>query len=77
MAAKPAGVIARDVSAPATTSAFVASSTTPVALVVAWSTPRIVLVSASVFLISVSYTHLRAHETVLDLVCRLLLEKKN
>ena len=25
--------------------------------------------------ISVSYTHLRAHETVLDLVCRLLLEK--
>ena len=26
---------------------------------------------------SVSYTHLRAHETVLDLVCRLLLEKKH
>ena len=25
---------------------------------------------------SVSYTHLRAHETVLDLVCRLLLEKQ-
>ena len=25
---------------------------------------------------AVSYTHLRAHETVLDLVCRLLLEKK-
>ncbi len=25
---------------------------------------------------TVSYTHLRAHETVLDLVCRLLLEKK-
>ncbi|WDT36802.1 hypothetical protein PVA38_11240 [Streptococcus pneumoniae D39] len=24
----------------------------------------------------VSYTHLRAHETVLDFVCRLLLEKK-
>mgnify|MGYP003381643204 CR=1 FL=1 len=24
----------------------------------------------------VSYTHLRAHETVLDLVCRLLLENK-
>ena len=24
----------------------------------------------------VSYTHLRAHETVLDLVCRILLEKK-
>src|SRR5665811_1105989 len=28
------------------------------------------------YLIPVSYTHLRAHETVLDLVCRLLLEKK-
>src|SRR5664280_3675638 len=28
-------------------------------------------------IIPVSYTHLRAHETVLDLVCRLLLEKKN
>ena len=27
-------------------------------------------------LMPVSYTHLRAHETVLDLVCRLLLEKK-
>ena len=26
--------------------------------------------------VSVSYTHLRAHETVLDLVCRLLLDKK-
>ena len=25
----------------------------------------------------VSYTHLRAHETEADLVCRLLLEKKN
>ncbi|WDT38016.1 hypothetical protein PVA38_11875 [Streptococcus pneumoniae D39] len=29
------------------------------------------------YLTPVSYTHLRAHETVLDLVCRLLLEKKN
>ena len=27
-------------------------------------------------LVPVSYTHLRAHETVLDLVCRLLLEKQ-
>ena len=27
-------------------------------------------------LVTVSYTHLRAHETVLDLVCRPLLEKK-
>ena len=26
---------------------------------------------------AVSYTHLRAHETVLDLVCRLLLAKNN
>ena len=26
--------------------------------------------------VAVSYTHLRAHETVLDLVCRLLPEKK-
>ena len=30
----------------------------------------------TVSLAPVSYTHLRAHETVLDLVCRLLLEKK-
>ena len=28
------------------------------------------------YISAVSYTHLRAHETVLDLVCRLLLEKK-
>src|SRR5665811_2526351 len=28
------------------------------------------------YITAVSYTHLRAHETVLDLVCRLLLEKK-
>ena len=27
------------------------------------------------YAVPVSYTHLRAHETVLDLVCRLLLEK--
>src|SRR5665811_2418285 len=33
--------------------------------------------SAPVQMDAVSYTHLRAHETVLDLVCRLLLEKKN
>src|SRR5664280_1425503 len=32
--------------------------------------------STLMYIISVSYTHLRAHETVLDLVCRLLLEKK-
>ena len=29
----------------------------------------------SIELVPVSYTHLRAHETVLDLLCRLLLEK--
>ena len=34
------------------------------------------LVSQSIHIGTVSYTHLRAHETVLDLVCRLLLEKK-
>ena len=28
------------------------------------------------FFMAVSYTHLRAHETEADLVCRLLLEKK-
>ncbi|HCK81271.1 MAG TPA: hypothetical protein DIC59_07375, partial [Candidatus Competibacteraceae bacterium] len=33
-------------------------------------------VSGEPVLEPVSYTHLRAHETVLDLVCRLLLEKK-
>eukprot|EP00656_Telonema_subtile_P046200 TRINITY_DN52568_c0_g1_i1.p1 TRINITY_DN52568_c0_g1~~TRINITY_DN52568_c0_g1_i1.p1 ORF type:complete len:476 (-),score=81.05 TRINITY_DN52568_c0_g1_i1:1-1428(-) len=33
-------------------------------------------ISAGSNLFPVSYTHLRAHETVLDLVCRLLLEKK-
>ncbi|WDT36654.1 hypothetical protein PVA38_10010 [Streptococcus pneumoniae D39] len=27
--------------------------------------------------LAVSYTHLRAHETVLDLVCRVLLLKQN
>ena len=32
--------------------------------------------SAAVGAKPVSYTHLRAHETVLDIVCRLLLEKK-
>ena len=31
---------------------------------------------AAAWSLPVSYTHLRAHETVLDLVCRLLLEKK-
>ena len=34
------------------------------------------LVEVSVTVEAVSYTHLRAHETREDLVCRLLLEKK-
>ena len=34
-------------------------------------------ISMTIPIAPVSYTHLRAHETVLDLVCRLLLEKKN
>src|SRR5450759_4417315 len=34
-------------------------------------------VLGTVAITSVSYTHLRAHETRHDLVCRLLLEKKN
>ena len=34
------------------------------------------LLRGRICLYAVSYTHLRAHETVLDLVCRLLLEKK-
>ena len=42
--------------------------------------PALMLIVAAlgfrVFTVPVSYTHLRAHETVLDLVCRLLLEKK-
>ena len=41
---------------------------------------RITLVGALglglIAILPVSYTHLRAHETVLDLVCRLLLEKQ-
>ena len=32
--------------------------------------------AAVVSVVTVSYTHLRAHETGLDLVCRLFLEKK-
>ena len=37
--------------------------------------PDVIAISSMVA-VAVSYTHLRAHETVLDLVCRLLLEKK-
>ena len=38
--------------------------------------PLLVRIDNGRFLRAVSYTHLRAHETVLDLVCRLLLEKQ-
>ena len=34
------------------------------------------MTAANTALTPVSYTHLRAHETVLDLVCRLLLDNK-
>ena len=36
----------------------------------------VILFGVLAYFKAVSYTHLRAHETVLDLVCRLLLEKK-
>src|SRR5450756_2816762 len=35
------------------------------------------IIGSEVYMAPVSYTHLRAHETRHDLVCRLLLEKKN
>ena len=38
--------------------------------------PKVSISKIKKCFIAVSYTHLRAHETVLDLVCRLLLEKK-
>mgnify|MGYP003379044556 CR=1 FL=1 len=34
------------------------------------------IIASGNYIAPVSYTHLRAHETVLDLVCRLLLEKQ-
>ena len=37
---------------------------------------ELILIGAYHVHVPVSYTHLRAHETVLDLVCRLLLEKQ-
>ena len=45
---------------------------TPVILFPGWGGTRLAVRVHN----PVSYTHLRAHETVLDLVCRLLLEKK-
>ena len=41
-----------------------------------WSTGSYFVRTSLDGLEPVSYTHLRAHETALDLVCRLLLEKK-
>src|SRR5450756_238493 len=41
-----------------------------------WSLTDFTGYSADVTFVAVSYTHLRAHETRHDLVCRLLLEKK-
>ena len=38
--------------------------------------PRVKLFATLIYIIAVSYTHLRAHETDSYLVCRLLLEKK-
>src|SRR5665648_312002 len=40
------------------------------------TTPFTFVATANSILMAVSYTHLRAHETRHDLVCRLLLEKK-
>ena len=56
-----------------------AARKTPQALVLCPTRELAVQVSEAIYKYGrgpVSYTHLRAHETVLDLVCRLLLEKK-
>ena len=46
-------------------------------LIVFWDTYRLpAIIGLCVFYAPVSYTHLRAHETGRNLVCRLLLEKK-
>ena len=47
-----------------------------VGLAVAAIANEVIALGSLPWVSSVSYTHLRAHETVLDLVCRLLLEKK-
>ena len=46
-------------------------------IAMAWKHENVCIVADAHSPKSVSYTHLRAHETVLDLVCRLLLEKKH
>ena len=53
----------------------VCKDTTGVVIAANYNCPGQIVISGSRK--AVSYTHLRAHETVLDLVCRLLLEKKN
>ena len=45
-------------------------------LVPAFVADRDVSLRTQTTTVAVSYTHLRAHETVLDLVCRLLLAQK-
>ena len=53
------------------------TSELPEKLPLKWLDPKVNTVQIELdFIGAVSYTHLRAHETVLDLVCRLLLEKK-
>ena len=44
-------------------------------LMISENHPEITISGTASNITAVSYTHLRAHETVLDLVCRLLLEK--
>ena len=44
--------------------------------IIQYAIERLIQKRTSIIIAPVSYTHLRAHETVLDLVCRLLLEKK-
>src|SRR5664280_2982995 len=75
---------------PANRAAAIAAEKTVIAMAASWALPpRLSLMrtplqspadpsatSPHMATKPVSYTHLRAHETVLDLVCRLLLEKK-
>src|SRR5450756_2387500 len=65
-------------SALTSTSGYPASTPEPVASFMPRSTAGMYSlgISPPCILFSVSYTHLRAHETRHDLVCRLLLEKK-
>src|SRR5450756_3067180 len=53
----------------------ISRSRAPSALRMPISRVRSVTETSMIFMIPVSYTHLRAHETRHDLVCRLLLEK--